>query len=91
MQGVEFNRIGWLALRHKDGWWAGTEEGVTCYGDPELARVALTVAWQRDGGRSLNFRIQTFQGDAVKAGDYTPRFSAEEALSRYEIAPDCRV
>lgn len=83
---VEVNRVGWEAIRHVDGWWLGTEKGVTCYGDHELARVALTLAWQRDGGKKLNFRIAEYTQVADKNvdPDYTPVYSAEDALKNYE-------
>jgi len=82
---VQLNRVGWECLRHKDGWLVGTSEGVTCYGDHMLARAALTIAWQRDGGRALNFRIVTFTAeDLVRTGEYTPKHSAVHALYRYE-------
>ena len=83
---VAFNRVGWEAIKHVDGWWLGTEKGVTCYADHELARVALTLAWQRDGGGKLNFRIAEYTQVADKnvAPDYTPIYSAEDALKNYE-------
>ena len=82
---VAVNRVGWEAIRHKDGWWVGTEKGVTCYGDHDFARLALTLVWQRDGGKKLNFRIEKYTEVASKPGpDYTPEYGAEEALKRYE-------
>jgi hypothetical protein len=82
---VAVNRVGWEAIKHKDGWWVGTEKGVTCYGDHELARVALTLIWQRDGGKKLNFKIEKYTDIANTLGpDYTPEYGAEEALQRYE-------
>lgn len=83
---VAVNRVGWEAIQHKEGWWVGTEKGVTCYGDHELARMALTLVWQRDGGRILNFRIKEYTqvADNNVAPDYTPKYSAEEALKNYE-------
>jgi len=82
---IAINRVGWEAIRHKDGWWVGTEKGVTCYGDHELARMALTLVWQRDGGKQLNFKIEKYTEVATKKADpdYTPEYSAEEALKRY--------
>jgi hypothetical protein len=83
---IAINRIGWEAIRHKDGWWVGTEKGVTCYGDHDVARMALTLVWQRDGGKQLNFKIEKYMEVADKNADpdYTPEYSAEEALKRYE-------
>jgi len=83
---VAFNRVGWEAIKHKDGWWVGTEKGVTCYGDHDIARMALTLVWQRDGGKQLNFRIEKYTKVANKKldPDYTPEYSAEDALARYE-------
>jgi hypothetical protein len=83
---VAFNRVGWEAIKHKDGWWVGTEKGVTCYGDHDIARMALTLVWQRDGGKQLNFKIEKYTEVANKNADpdYTPKYSAEEALKRYE-------
>jgi len=81
---VSCDRIGWDAIQHKDGWWVGTDKGVTCYEDHELARVALTIIWQREGGRQLNYRIKTFTGANVQNGEHTPKLSAVDALKRYE-------
>lgn len=83
---VAVNRVGWEAIQHVDGWWVGTDKGVTCYAAHELARVALTLIWQRDGGKKLNFRIAEYTQAANKnvAPDYTPRYSAEDALKNYE-------
>ena len=82
---VAANRVGWEAIRHKDGWWVGTNKGVTCYGDHELARIALTLIWQRDGGKELNFKIEKYTEIANKLKpDYTPEYGAVEALQRYE-------
>lgn len=82
---VDTNRVGWEAIRHKDGWWVGTEKGVTCYSEHDLARMALTIVWQRDGGQALNFRIEKYTKVANKnvAPDYTPKYSAEEAMNGY--------
>ena len=80
----EFNKIGWYALKHKDGWWVGTDEGVLCYEDRYMARIAMTIVWQRDGGGTLEYEIQVFTGADKKAGEHTPTFTAEEALKRYE-------
>ncbi len=80
---VAINRIGWDAIWHLDGWWVGNEKGVTCYADHRLARIAMTVLWQRDGGRQLNYRIKTFDGATKCAGDYKPRLSYDEAMTRY--------
>ena len=81
---VSCDRIGWDAIQHKDGWWVGTDNGATCYGDHELARVALTIIWQREGGRQRNYRIKPFTGANVQNGEHTPKLSAVDALNRYE-------
>lgn len=81
---VGINKIGWEAIQHKDGWWVGNDKGVICYNDHELARVALTILWQRDGGGTLTYEIKVFTGANQDAGEHTPKFSAEEALARYE-------
>lgn len=81
---VSCDRIGWYAIQHKDGWWVGTEKGVTCYADRDLARAALTIIWQREGGRQLNYRIKLFTGANVAAGEHTPPKSAMDALRDYE-------
>lgn len=81
---VAANRIGWDAIQHKDGWWVGTENGVTCYADHDLARAALTIIWQREGGRKLSYHIKPFTGANVANGEHTPKLSAVEALNRYE-------
>lgn len=82
---VQVNRVGWECLRHKDGWLVGTSEGVTCYGDHMLARAALTIAWQRDGGRALNYRIVTLtEADLTDVGEYRPKYSAVHAIYTYE-------
>ena len=84
MINIAKSRIGWHAIKHKDGWWVGDDVGVTCYEDRELAKVALTIIWQREGGRRLNYRIETFTGADVKNGGHTPPLSAREALNNYE-------
>lgn len=82
---VSRNQPGWLAILHKDGWWVGDNNGVFCYSDPEVAKAALTIIWQRDGGKRLNFRIQPFPGGNVrKSGDYTPAKTIEQAIKDYE-------
>jgi len=81
---IKPNRIGWEAIRHKDGWWIGTDNGVTCYGDHDLACAALTIVWQREGGGRLDYRIQTFTGADHKTGEHTPKLSAVEALKIYD-------
>lgn len=79
------NRIGWYALRHRDGWYVGTDDGVTCYADHDLARAALTIAWQRDGGRRVNFKIVTYIEPSIHlTGEYTPQKTAIEAIHSYE-------
>lgn len=86
---VKPGRIGWFAIRHKDGWWVGTDKGVTCYADRKLARYALTLVWQRDGGGVLNYRVRKYTGATVPAGEHTPIKSAEQALKDYakELMP----
>jgi len=81
---VAKNVLGWFAIRHKEGWWVGNEDGVTCYAERELAQYALTIIWQRDGGRQLNYRIHRFTGADHITGETTPKYSAEEAMTRYE-------
>lgn len=82
---VGCDRIGWYAIQHKDGWWVGTDKGVTCYGDHQLAQIALTIIWQREGGQQLNYRIKTFTGANVKNGEHAPKWSAVDAIKRYEV------
>lgn len=83
---VQPNRNGWFAIRHKDEWWVGTDKGTTCYQERDLARYALTLIWQRDGGRRLDFRIFTFTGADANTGEYTPKKSAKQALKDYELS-----
>lgn len=80
---VKYNQIGWEAIQHKDGWWVGNDKGVPCYGDHTIARAALTIVWQREGGHQLNYRICKFTGANVINGEHTPKFSADKALTRY--------
>lgn len=83
---VACNRAGWFAIRHRDGWWVGTDEGVTCYAEHELASAAMTILWLREGGRRLDYWVTRFPGESVKlAGDHTPKHSLEEALALYEL------
>ena len=49
-----------------------------------MARMALTIIWQRDGGGVLNYKIDTFTGADTITGTETPKYSAVEALARYE-------
>jgi hypothetical protein len=80
---IAVNRPGWFALRHHEGWWVGTAKGVTCYRDMELARYALTIVWQCEGSRSIDYKIVPFTEDPVKAnGEHTPKYSAIEAMNR---------
>lgn len=83
---VGINVEGWEALQSiKDGTWLGNTEGVICYGDHELARMALTIVWQREGdARYPQYKIAKFTGAPVKGETFTPKLSAEEALKRYE-------
>ena len=81
---VSRDRIGWDAIQHKDGWWVGSSDGVKCYADHEPARAALTIIWQREGGRELNYRIKPFTGANRLAGEHTPKKTAVEALRDYE-------
>lgn len=81
---VEYNRIGWDAIQHLDGWWVGTENGVPCYEDHMIARAALTILWQMDGGRKLNYRIKKFTGADTITGKQTTKYTAKEAIERYE-------
>lgn len=76
--------IGWWGLRHKDGWWAGTSKGANTYHDREFARLALTILWQREGGKALDYKIERFTGANIIDGDFTPRKSAEDAIKEYE-------
>lgn len=80
---VRCDVVGWAAIQHKDGWWVGTPDGVTCYADRDLARAALTIIWQRDGGGELNYRIAMFTGANVRNGEHIPKLSAVDALQRY--------
>ncbi len=81
---IETNRIGWLAIMHHDGWWVGTDKGVTCYADEQLAKAALTIIWQRDGGQRLKFRIRKFTGATVRTGEYATVKSATQAMKDYK-------
>ena len=81
---VKPNQIGWFAIRHKDGWWVGTDAGATCYKERALARYALTIIWQREGGEQLDYRIEPFTGADVDAGEHTPEKSAEDAMRDYD-------
>lgn len=76
--------IGWLGIQHKDGWWVGTSKGANTYNDISLARLALTILWQRDGGNALNYSIKPFTGANIIAGEFTPQKSAEDAIKDYE-------
>lgn len=81
------NKVGWLAIQHKDGWWVGTEAGVTCYKEIALAKAALTIIWQREGGGRLNYRIFRFTNSNLKrVGEHTPPKSARQALKDYEAS-----
>lgn len=82
---VGVNKVGWYCLRHKDGWFVGTEDGVTCYRQHDIARAALTIAIERERGRWNTYRIETFRtGALVKKGEHTPELSAAQALKNLE-------
>lgn len=82
--------IGWWGLRHRDGWWVGSSAGANTYDDIYLARVALTILWQRDGGKSINYKIERFAGANIITGDFTPQKSAEDAIKDYEENAEVR-
>ena len=83
----EFNKIGWPAIWHRDGWWFGTKDGVICYATRELAAAALTIIWQATGGRGgkrFEFRVQSFTGADRIAGDFIFDKDPAQALREYE-------
>lgn len=82
--GVRLNVRGWWAVREVNGAWIGTDEGVTCYRDRDLARVALTILWQRDGGGPLKLEVAAFTGADLKVGRHRPAKDAVTALRDYE-------
>lgn len=75
---------GWWAIRHNEGWWVGTEQGVLCYEDFEMARIALTIRWQMDGGGPLHYRIRKFPGPTVAGDEIKSTKTAEQAIIDYE-------
>lgn len=76
--------VGDWALQHKGGWWAGSDDGATTYPDYYHAQVALTILWQRDGGRALHFAIERFTGANIMTGDFTLTKGAAEAIDDFE-------
>jgi hypothetical protein len=80
----EYNHIGWLAIRHKDGWWLGKSDGVPCYPKRDIARAALTIVWQMDGGKKMNFHLEPFTGVNKDAGKYEMKKTGAKALRDYE-------
>ena len=93
LEGVGYNQIGWFALRHRKGWWLGNDKGVICYRDKDIASAALTIAWQREGGHRLDYRIEVFPAfiKLKDTGTHTPPKSAEQALRDYEKRKDINV
>jgi len=83
----EYNHPGWWAVRHKDGWWPGDENGVPCWEDKEIARLAMTMCWQRDGGGKLNWVVDQFTEVTHKTGEYEPKYTFDEAMKRYANDP----
>lgn len=81
---VGVNVVGWFCLRHKDGWFVGTEKGVTCYRQHYIARAALTFAIERERGRWNTYRIATYTGAPIHNGEHTPELSAEQAWLNLE-------
>ena len=79
---VDHNKLGWLALQHKDGWWVGSEKGVTCFKTRVIAQAALTIACEREGAR--HYKIRTFTGAPIRNGEHTPKYSGAEALAKIE-------
>lgn len=55
----------------------GTERGVICYEDHELAMAANTLHYGRSGG-TTRFRIVPFMGAEYINGEYTPKLSLSE-------------
>ena len=81
---VAINRDGWFCLRHKDGWLVGSEKGVTCYRQRQIARAALTFAVEREQGRMV-YSIEVFRAKNVRPdGEHTPVLSADEAWKNLE-------
>jgi hypothetical protein len=81
---VKINKIGWFAIQHsKEGWWIGTPKGVTCYKDHDLARVALTMIWQMDGGKELMYSVKPFTGASRRITDHICEIDGAEAMARY--------
>jgi hypothetical protein len=82
------NRIGWYAIKHRDGWFIGTASGVTCYATEELARAANTIAnervWDQGSGYPYPFRIQVFTEACHPNGEHTPKRSASAAVRNIE-------
>jgi hypothetical protein len=81
---VKISEPGWWAIADKRGGWVGNDKGVLCYEDEEIARAALTIVWQMEGGGALNFELKRFTEANTKTGDYDFKKSAVEALSDYE-------
>lgn len=80
---VDYNHEGWYALQHiKEGWWVGTEKGVLCYQEYDIARYANTVMWLREK-KKRNFAIKVFTGANKMTGEYKPKRAAGPALAEY--------
>lgn len=77
-------RIGWWGIKHRDGWWVGTNKGANTYEDHYFARMALTILWQMEGGKACCYKIEKFTGANIIAGEFTPNKSAEQAIRDYE-------
>jgi len=81
---IEPGRIGWWGIRHHGGWWVGSDKGANTYEDRYFARIAMTLLWQREGGRVCHYAVERFTGANIIAGEFTPKKSAEQAITDYE-------
>ncbi len=82
---VEIDHPGWWAIRHRDGWWLGTEEGVLCYEDYDFARVAMTLRWQMDHSQQpFGYSIKKWPGPTVAGREIENRKTALQAIIDYE-------
>ena len=79
--GVGHSIIGWHALWHiEENYWLGTDAGVNCYKDHELARMALTIVTEMRGDKGIEFCIKEFTGADRNTGDVEMAMDGESAI-----------
>lgn len=80
--GVEFNKIGWHAIKFPNTvYWLGNRNGVPCYNNLTLAKIALGIAQERTGKHLI---IAVFDGADTFVDEVATVCTGQEAVQRLE-------